>query len=251
MSDSLDALELSIKRLRSFVEGLSEHQFVASAYPTEWTVADVMSHIGSAAVIFKRGVDDSLEGRATPSEFNQSVWDVWNAKTPHAQVTDALGADRALLARLTAMTPEERERFRLKLGPMSFDFERAVKLRLAEHAMHTWDIEEAFDTSVTLQSEAVPLLIDNLELVMRFGAKPTDNEHTLHIRTTDPLREFALTQSGDGVTLNRIDDVQRIDLELPAEAFLRLTYGRLDEEHTPAGIDPTHLDELRRVFPGI
>jgi uncharacterized protein (TIGR03083 family) len=251
MSNSLDALESSVNQLRSFIEGLNESQYVASAYPTEWTVADAMSHIGSAAIIFKRGVDDSLAQRETPPQFNQSVWDVWNAKTPHAQVTDSLDADKALLARLIEMSPDERERYSLKLGPMTFDFDRAVRLRLAEHVVHTWDIEEAFDPQVTLLQEAVPFLIDSLDLLMRFAAKPSGNEHTLHVRTTDPHREFALSQSADGVTLNAVEGVEVFDLELPAEAFVRLAYGRLDETHTPKGVDPTHLDELRRVFPGL
>ena len=251
MPNVLEALELSVNHLRSTIEGLSEDQYVASAHPTEWTVADVMSHIGSAAIIFKRGIDDSLNERETPPKFNESVWDVWNAKTPHAQVTDSLDADKALLSRLLEMTPEEKDRYFLNTGPMKFDFDRAVRLRLGEHVFHTWDIEEAFDPRATLQPEAVPYLFGNLELLMRFAAKPTGNEHTLHIRTTDPQKEFALTQSADGVTLNEVEDVEVFDLELPAEAFLRLAYGRLDEKHTPAGIDPTHLDELRRVFPGI
>jgi uncharacterized protein (TIGR03083 family) len=251
MSDALDALELSVNHLSSVIEGMSESQYVASAYPTEWTVADAMSHIGSAAIIFKRGVDDSLEGRETPPQFNESVWDVWNAKTPHAQVTDALDADQALLTRLLALTPEERERYTLNLGPMTFDFDRAVRLRLGEHVLHTWDIEEALDQNATLQPEAMPFLIDNLDLLVRFTTKATENEHTLHIRTTEPHREFALTQSADGVTLEEVNGVEQFDLELPAEAFVRLAYGRLDEEHTPAGIDASHLDELRRVFPGM
>ena len=251
MSNALDALELSVTHLRSVTEGMSESQYVASAYPTEWTVADVMSHIGSAAIIFKRGVDDALDERETPSKFNESVWDVWNAKTPHAQVTDSLDADQALLTRLLALSPEERERYTLNLGPMTFDFDRAVRMRLGEHVVHTWDIEEALDQNATLQPEAVPFLIDNLDLLVRFSAKATENEHTLHIRTTEPQREFALTQSADGVTLNEVEGVDLFDLEIPAEAFVRLAYGRLDEEHTPAGIDATHLDELRRVFPGM
>jgi len=40
-------------------------------------------------------------------------------------------------------------------------------------------------------------------------------------------------------------------LRLPAEALVRLVYGRLDPAHTPAlearGVD---VDELRRIFPG-
>jgi len=117
--------------------------------------------------------------------------------------------------------------------------------------MHTWDVEESVDRNATLQPEAVPFMIDNLELLMRYSAKPTENEHTLHVRTTDPVREFALSQSDDGVTLTEVDGVEVFDLVIPAEAFLRLAYGRLDEQHTPAGIDTTHLDELRRVFPGV
>ena len=250
MTSALDALEHSVNHLRSTIEPMSEDQYVASAHPSEWTVAHVMSHLGSGAVISKRNIDDVLSGRETPPEFNQSVWDVWNEKSPHAQVTDSLDADQALLTRFLEMTPEERARFHRSLGPISLDFEMAVVLRLNEHALHTWDIEEAFDPRVTLQPETVPFLFDALHLLMRFTAKATENEHTLHVRTTEPLHEFELDQSGDGVTLTEVEGLQRIDLELPAEAFLRLTAGRLDEKHTPDGVDPTHLDELRRVFPG-
>ncbi len=251
MPSPLDALEISVGHLGTVVDGLSESQYVASAYPTDWTVADVMGHLGSGAIISKRRIDDALEERETPPQFNESVWDVWNAKTPHAQVTDGLDADRALLARFLELTPEEQGRYTLNLGPMTFDFEGAVRLRLGEHAVHTWDIEEVLDPQVTLLPEAVPFLIDNLDLLLRFTAKSTEHKHTLHIRTTDPGRELALTQGEDGVTLSAVEGVETFDLELPAEAFVRLAYGRLDEQHTPAGVDTTHLDELRRVFPGL
>jgi len=63
------------------------------------------------------------------------------AKTPHAQVTDSLDADRALVARLNELTPDEKDRYFLNLGPMKFDFDRAVRLRLGEHVFHTWDMK--------------------------------------------------------------------------------------------------------------
>jgi hypothetical protein len=94
-------------------------------------------------------------------------------------------------------------------------------------------------------------LVDNLELPIRFTAKSIEDGHTLRIRTTDPERALVLAQSGDGVTLDAIDGAETFDLVLPAEAFVRLAYGRLDDKHTPAGIDTTHLGELRRVFPGM
>jgi hypothetical protein len=40
-------------------------------------------------------------------------------------------------------------------------------------------------------------------------------------------------------------------LRLPAEALVRLVYGRLGPEHTPpAESEHVELDTLRRVFPG-
>jgi hypothetical protein len=42
-----------------------------------------------------------------------------------------------------------------------------------------------------------------------------------------------------------------VDVELAAEAFARLVYGRLDAAHTPplAG-DPAVIDRLRATYPG-
>jgi hypothetical protein len=56
----------------------------------------------------------------------------------------------------------------------------------------------------------------------------------------------------DGVSLTPDDDAGAPDLELPAEALVRLVYGRLDPEHTPAvNVGEAELDELRRAFPGV
>jgi hypothetical protein len=68
------------------------------------------------------------------------------------------------------------------------------------------------------------------------SARPTGCEFSL---TTGPDR---LRCTGDGGAP---------DLTLPAEAFIRLVYGRLDPEHTPSfDGDPELLDSLRSVFPG-
>jgi hypothetical protein len=70
--------------------------------------------------------------------------------------------------------------------------------------------------------------------------------------TTDPERQFELAFS-DPVTLGKPSGAQADgpSIALPAEAFIRLVYGRLDPDHTPPvvakGVD---LDALRRSFPG-
>jgi uncharacterized protein (TIGR03083 family) len=252
MTHPLDALESSVAYLRNLIEGLDESQYGASAHPSEWTVADTMSHLGSGAVIMKRRIDDTLAKKETPPEFNQSVWDEWNAKTPHAKVTDALLADQSVLERILEMTPEERDSFTFNLGPMVFDFTAAVGLRLNEHVLHTWDVEEAFDKSAALQRDAVPFMVDNLELVIKFTSKTTGTGDVLRIRTTDPQRELVLTLGTEVVTLEEgetSDDPHHI--EMPAESFIRLLYGRLDAAHTPAAAESEHLENLRIVFPGL
>ena len=68
--------------------------------------------------------------------------------------------------------------------------------------------------------------------------------------TTDPDRQFVL-ETGEAVTLMPADDAEGLpELRLPAEALVRLVYGRLDPAHTPAGVSGADLDELRQLFPG-
>ena len=85
----------------------------------------------------------------------------------------------------------------------------------------------------------------------RYSARPDGQERTIAFHTTDPDRDFALHFSADGAELAADTAGQRPDLALPAEAFCRLIYGRLDPDHTPevAG-DPALLTTLCAVFPG-
>src|SRR3954465_10067097 len=98
----VDALRSSVDRLRDLAAPMSEEELTAGAYPAEWTVAQVLSHLGSGAVITQRRLEDALAGQNTPDDFAPGVWDSWNAKSPVAQRDDALAADAELLARIQA-----------------------------------------------------------------------------------------------------------------------------------------------------
>jgi hypothetical protein len=73
----------------------------------------------------------------------------------------------------------------------------------------------------------------------------------VHVRTTGPERDFALAVGREPVSLAPSTDDRAPDLELPAEAFIRLVYGRLDPGHTPPVRGSADLGELRRMFPGV
>jgi hypothetical protein len=99
--------------------------------------------------------------------------------------------------------------------------------------------------------EAVQLLVDALTATASRGAKPVTGATPLVVDTTDPARTYRVTFQPD-VSVQLVDGVAAADLTLPAEAFLRLVYGRLDPAHTPSSVtgDTERLADLRKAFPG-
>jgi uncharacterized protein (TIGR03083 family) len=252
MTDPLATLQASSARLRGLTGGLDAGQLEAPAYPSEWSIAQVLSHLGSGAVIGRRALDDGLTGADTPEDFAPSTWAVWNAKSPAQQANDGLAADRALVERYGALTDDERARVRVSLGPMQLDFDTAVSLRLNEHVLHTWDVAVALDPTATLPGDGAAAVVDNLGMVGRYAGRTTGSGRTIEVATTDPKRGFTIELGADSVTFTPGEPPDAPDLVLPAEAFIRLVYGRLDPDHTAAFEgDAAALDELRKAFPGI
>jgi uncharacterized protein (TIGR03083 family) len=252
----LEVLSASIDRLATLVHSLTPQQLRQQAYPSEWTVADVLSHLGSGAEITRGRLDGDVD--------MQSVWDAWNAKDPDAQAADALEADAALRLRLAALTPEEREQLRFAMGPMELDLPTFLGMRISEHALHTWDVAVTFDDTATVPPDAAGLIVDNLAMMAPFAGKPTGADRRFAVHTVGPTRQFEIVLRPDGVTLT--PGVPGVpgdpghpghpkgapDLELSADGLIRLVYGRLDPDHTPTvrGSE-ADLDELRRAFPGV
>lgn len=251
MSDLLPTLQASSERLRALVEGLEPDQLELQAYPTEWTVAQVLSHLGSGAVISLRRLEDGLAGGDVPEDFAPSVWDEWNAKAPAAQAADALVADRALVERYASLTDDERAGLKVSLGPMELDYDLAVGLRLNEHALHSWDIAVALDAAATLPADATAGIVEHLGLIARFAGRATDAQHAITVATTEPDGSYAVELGPEGASFAAGGPAGDADLVLPAEALVRLVYGRLDPDHTPPFRgDGALLDELRRAYPG-
>src|SRR5215472_422633 len=235
----LDALRRSHERLRAVAGPLDADQLRRQSYAADWSIAQVLSHIGSQAEIFGLFLDAGLSGQDPPGpEVFGPIWETWNVKGAQDQAADALRADETVTERFESIDDEQRKRFALKLFGMDFDATGLARMRLGEHAVHTWDI-------------AVDLLIDTLgQLVARAG-KPGGAQRRLHVSTSSPVRHFTL-ETGATVTLTASGYSEGLpELALPAEAFIRLVYGRLDPAHTPpVETRRADLDELRQVFPG-
>ena len=61
--DWISAARASHERLATIAAPLTEDQLTSQSYDTEWTVAQVLSHIGSGAEIFGLILDASLAAR--------------------------------------------------------------------------------------------------------------------------------------------------------------------------------------------
>jgi uncharacterized protein (TIGR03083 family) len=248
----IDALRHSHDRLEAIVEPLDAGQLEQPAYPSKWSIAQVLSHLGSQAEIFGLWLDASLSGTEPPGrDVFGPIWDSWNARSPQAQAADGLHADQVTLERMESLDADQLARLHLNLFGMELDATGLGRIRLGEHAVHTWDVAVALDPKATVAPDAVGLLIDTLGPFIGRVAKPDGVHRRLRVVTTDPERDFILA-IGESVTLTPADgDAGLPELWLPAEAFIRLAYGRLDPAHTPAvqasGVD---LDELRVIFPG-
>ena len=248
----IGALRHSHDRLQALVEPLDLASLEQRSYASEWSIAQVLSHLGSGAEIFGLFLEAGLTGQAPPSrDAFVPVWNAWNAKDPQAQATDGLRADEALVERLESLDPDQRAGLRLQMFGMDLDLTALARMRVSEHTVHTWDVAVALDPSATVAPEAVGLLIDTVGQLAARSAKPDGKQRRLLVSTSDPERDFVL-ETGDAVSLTESDGGQRLpELRLPAEAFVRLVYGRLGPHHTPpVEADGVDLDELRQLFPG-
>jgi uncharacterized protein (TIGR03083 family) len=249
--DTIDVVRRSQDRFASILDTLPPDQVSAPSYDDEWSIADVASHLGSQAEIFSLFLDAGLEGAEPPShDAFLTIWDRWNAKPPADQVADSVAANESLVARIEDIPADDRSAFAVEMFGGTRDLGGLTAMRLSEHAVHTWDIAVALDPEATIPPEAVGLLVDQLPGTASRG-KSVPGAAPLVVTTTDPARTYRITFEPD-LSVQLVDGDAAADLTLPAEAFLRLVYGRLDPAHTPSSVtgDTGRLADLRKAFPG-
>jgi uncharacterized protein (TIGR03083 family) len=243
------ALRSSHERFRAAAEALDAEQVSGPSYASEWTIAQVASHLGSGAEIFGLILDAGLAGAPAPGgEQFSPIWDQWNNREPISQVTDSVAVNEAFVSRLEQLSEAEQTSFTIAMFGNDLDISGLAAMRLGEHALHTWDVLVALEPDAVVAADAVELLVDRVALTASRAGKPVEAGRYV-IATSEPERIFTL-EVGPDVSLVASANAAA-DVELPSEALVRLVYGRLDPEHTPAGIEESAtLAKLRQVFPG-
>lgn len=254
---TIAALRTEHDTLASTVRTLSAEQLDGTSGATEWTLADALSHLGSGAEITLAGFRAALgEGEAPGSDFNQGVWDRWNALSPQDQADGWIRSDTALVTALEAVPEERHEDLKVDLGflPAPVPLASFAAMRLSEAVMHGWDVRVGVDPAAALAESAAELLAEQLSggvsfLVGFLGKPPVLSDPAVVEISGTPYR--IVIDEGTRLTTEALPATATF--AGPLESALRLLYGRLTSKHTPAGVEVTGnvtLDELRVVFPG-
>ncbi|MGW5478119.1 maleylpyruvate isomerase family mycothiol-dependent enzyme [Streptomyces sp. NPDC004008] len=253
----LSALRGSSERLAAAVEGLSDEALARPSFAEGWSIAQVLSHLGSAAEICTALVTRGLAGDLTPprQEDNVPVWERWNAMAGPDLRAAWQEADGRHLSLLDALDDATRAALRIPYFSGLLGVREYAGYRLSEQSVHAWDVEVALHPAAVIPTTEVELLWERLDLVATRFRDP----HTLGrlapgriaVRLIDRPRPLSLLLESE-LHLYPCEPAEPTGtLSGSAEAVLRLVYGRnRPEEDGVTATGAATLPDLRSLFPG-
>ena len=249
---TITALRAEHDVLAGLVRTFTDEQLALTSGAAEWTVAQVLSHLGSGAEIGHAPIALAA-GETVVAEDNQTIWARWDASAPRAQAEGFLEHNGRWLDVVEALTPEQRSSLTVDLGflPEPVPLLTALGMRLNEVANHSWDVRVAFDPHAGVHADSAAVLVDLLAgplgFLLGFFAKPTELAAPASV---------AIPGGGlvidDAVTVTDRLESPSATFNGPQEALVRLINGRLKAPHdNGVTVEGTvTLDDLRRVLPG-
>ncbi|HEX4190285.1 MAG TPA: maleylpyruvate isomerase family mycothiol-dependent enzyme [Marmoricola sp.] len=254
---TIDALRHEHNTLAGLVPTFTDDQLTGGSGASEWSVAQVLSHLGSGSEITLASLRAALgEADAPDDGFNRSVWDRWDAMTPADQRDGFLEHDGVLVEALEALSPEQHEALQVSMGflPAPLNVASYAGMRLNEVAHHSWDVRVATDPDAALLDASAQVLPDHmlgdLGFLLGFLGKADQADERIVLALGDTGHLLVVD---DAVSVGSAADEVTATFTGATEAALRLVSGRLKPQYTPADVAVTgnvSLDGLRAVFPG-
>lgn len=253
----LAALHASSQRLAAAVGGLSERELSGPSFADGWSVAQVLSHLGSAAEIgaglVGRGLAGSTQAPSRPEI--EPVWERWNALGPAEQREHWRQADARHLRLLDSLDERQRATLRVPYFAGLLDPSAYAGYRLSEQSVHAWDVEVALDPAAVIPAAETALLWERLDLVAtRFRDGATLSRlapAAVTVQRTGEPRAAALLLTAE-LHLYPCEPADPTgELTGETEELIRLVYGRnRPERDALTAVGPVSLEDLRALFPG-
>ncbi len=248
----IEALRFNHDVLVAIVPNLDQKQLAAPSGAADWSVAQVLSHLGSGAEITRAPIARAA-GEQVEEADSQAVWDRWDAASPVDQAAEFVRHDTAYLDTVEGLSPEQRADLMVELGflPEPVPLVVALGMRLNELANHAWDVRVGLDPSAEIDDETAAVLVElfwgPLAFLLGFTAKAGQLEG--EVRLEVPGGGIVV---GEGVSVVSSVADPTARLSGPPGAVVRLLSGRLKAPYDETvGVDgEVSLDDLRRVFPG-
>jgi uncharacterized protein (TIGR03083 family) len=252
----LEALHSSSRRLRAVVDDLPDDVLSRPSFTGGWSIAQVLSHLGSAAeistTVVERGIAGDTSG-PTPEQL-RPVWQRWDALSGPAQREAWQSADARHLRLLDSLDERQHESVQVPYFSGLLSVPVYAGYRLSEQSVHAWDVEVALDPAAQIPANEVALLWERLDMVAtRFRDGDTLAKlqpAQVAVELTDPRRTLCLSLNAE-LHLYPCEPAEPSSVVSgPAEAVLRLVYGRNRPVDGVGVTGAVNLDDLRSLFPG-
>lgn len=260
VSDSTVIAQLveSHERLARVLDQVGKEGLESPSACSDWTIGRTVAHIGSGAEIAQAGLAIGLAGgtSAVEGDAMQEVWSAYDALDDAAATERAMPANQSLLDAFAALSPAELADVRVPFFTGPVPVSMFASFRLAEHAVHVWDVEVMNDPKAELDPAAAATVFGSvvMALVGRLATVSDLPAQLLEVVIDNPERHLGLTLADPvGVSEWSTDHNTDAVLNTTMDAFVRLVYGRLSSEHTPDSTSirgPVSLDDLRAMFKG-
>ncbi|MEY9965694.1 uncharacterized protein (TIGR03083 family) [Streptacidiphilus sp. MAP12-16] len=256
LSPWLAALRAASRRLANTVDGLSAKDLSRPSFADGWSIAQVLSHLGSAAEISTSQLERGLAGDTTgPQRENVvPVWERWDALSGPAQRAAWMAADAGHLELLDSLDGQQRASARVPYFAGLLSVPVYAGYRLSEQSVHAWDIDVALDPTAVIPAPEVQLLWKRLDLVAtRFrDAKTLERlgPRQLSVVLTEPPGTALLDLDAE-LHLYPCEPTEPAGtLSGSSESVLRLVYGRNRPEDGVTVTGTVTLQDVRSLFPG-
>lgn len=254
---TIAALRAENDSLADLVHDLPLSLLDRKSYCRDWTVAQVLSHLGSSSEINVSNLRAALGvGERLPKEAYPQLWDRWDHLGTFDQLKGFLRWHGELVTRFEEFEHRGQSDLQVETAMGSMRVDALAGIRLREAAIHRWDIAVAYDESAVLRPQSVDILVDQLpEMTERLSDADvaTSSDFTeISISISSPDRSFVLSLS-EAVAINyATDSTLSAVIHLPGESFVRLLYGRWRDPHDKVNLEkpPGLLAELRTTFQG-